>query len=99
MEPSESVTASPARALRFWAIVAALAASKLELALEMAIVSTALPTIVHTQVPLAWAQVTNRSPTVQLWQVPSHSSLHDNPTFRLTVTLSDRMFVFELFSS
>ncbi|OHE97127.1 major facilitator superfamily transporter [Colletotrichum orchidophilum] len=49
MEPTESVTAAPpTRALRFWIIVAALAASKLMLALEITIVSTALPTIVHT---------------------------------------------------
>ncbi|KAK1978233.1 major facilitator superfamily domain-containing protein, partial [Colletotrichum cereale] len=57
MEPKESVAAAPAAAaaaaaaakgLRFWAIVAALAASKLMLALETTIVSTALPTIVHT---------------------------------------------------
>ncbi|GJD05058.1 Major facilitator superfamily transporter [Colletotrichum higginsianum IMI 349063] len=48
METKESVAAAPARGLRFWAIVAALAASKLMLALEITIVSTALPTIVHT---------------------------------------------------
>ncbi|KAF1949744.1 major facilitator superfamily transporter [Byssothecium circinans] len=42
----ESVTVGPAKGLRFWAIVAALAASKLMLALEITIVSTALPTIV-----------------------------------------------------
>ncbi|KAK1975223.1 major facilitator superfamily transporter [Colletotrichum cereale] len=56
VEPKESVDAAPAEAaaataakgLRFWAIVAALAASKLMLALETTIVSTALPTIVHT---------------------------------------------------
>ncbi|WQF87948.1 Putative sugar transporter, major facilitator superfamily, MFS transporter superfamily [Colletotrichum destructivum] len=48
MEPEESVAAAPAKGLRFWAIVAALAASKLMLALEITIVSTALPTIVHT---------------------------------------------------
>ncbi|TQN64338.1 Efflux pump FUS6, partial [Colletotrichum shisoi] len=48
METKESVAAAPAKGLRFWAIVAALAASKLMLALEITIVSTALPTIVHT---------------------------------------------------
>ncbi|EFQ36491.1 major facilitator superfamily transporter [Colletotrichum graminicola] len=47
MEPKESVATAPAKGLRFWAIIIALAASKLMLALETTIVTTALPTIVY----------------------------------------------------
>lgn len=46
--PNEPAKTAPGKGWRFWAILVALAASKLMLALETTIVSTALPTIAHT---------------------------------------------------
>ncbi|KAI8254385.1 Efflux pump FUS6 [Colletotrichum sp. SAR11_239] len=94
MEPNESVTAARAKGLRFWAIVAALAASKLMLALEITIVSTALPTIVQTLgVGSSYVWVSNGSALASAAIAPPLGQLSDLFGRRYPTCLSVLLFV------
>ncbi|KAI8266116.1 Efflux pump FUS6 [Colletotrichum sp. SAR 10_98] len=94
MEPNESVTAARAKGLRFWAIVAALAASKLMLALEITIVSTALPTVVQTLgMGSSYVWVSNGSALASAAIAPPLGQLSDLFGRRYPTCLSVLLFV------
>ncbi|KAJ4386818.1 hypothetical protein N0V93_009716 [Gnomoniopsis smithogilvyi] len=94
MKSRESVIAAPPKVLRFWAIVAALAASKLMLALEMTIVSTALPTIVTTlDMGSSYVWVSNGAALASAAIAPPLGQLSDLFGRRYPTCLSVLLFV------
>ncbi|KAF5017643.1 hypothetical protein F66182_10408 [Fusarium sp. NRRL 66182] len=93
-EPAGPVTAAPPRLFRFWTIVVALAVGKLMLAVEITIVSTALPTIVRTLgMGSSYVWVSNGSALASVAIAPPLGQLSDLFGRRGSTCLSMLLFI------